>query len=363
MISVIVPVYNAEKYLRRCVDSILTSTCSDFEILLINDGSTDNSPRICEDCAAQDGRIALIHQHNQGVSAARNRGIDACRGDWVVFVDADDCISPDFLEMIAQADCQGLDMLQFDFSRHPNFVVSSHHDATDTSLSCPTGHSSPDAAASCLTLSFQGDQMQQLIHRILVPCQLLPEGNTDFRSPCLRAYRRTILYQHGIRFAPHLAVGEDLLFNLEYHLKAGSCVYIPRPLCYYDVHTGSATHGFRTGLVENHARLQEDVKDILLANNCYSLFEEDFYSYCLENLAYVLIREIFHPHSTRTRRERRTLCRSLHQNQTYRQALKYNFHLGILPRKILLLCFRLHLTLLTCLISRVSYHYLERRHT
>lgn len=340
MISVIIPVYNAADYLHRCVDSILASTHGDFEILLINDGSTDNSPRICEDCAARDGRITVIHQDNQGVSAARNRGIDTCRGDWVVFVDADDYITPDFLGMIAQADSQNVDLLQFDFARQPHFVIDSQQN-----------------------LSFQKDQIQLLIRRILVPSQLLPEGNTDFRSPCLRAYRRAILHRHNIRFAPHLAVGEDLLFNLAYHLKITSCLYIPRPVYYYDVHTGSATHGFRTGLLQNHARLQEDVRDILLQDTVFPLYEEDFYSYCLENLAYVLIREIFHPHSTRTYRENRALCRCLQQNQTYRQAMPYNFRCGILPRKILLLCFRLHLYLATWLISRVSFRYLERRRT
>ena len=87
MISVIVPVYNTEKYLDRCIESILSSTYTDFELLLINDGSTDQSLDICRKYKEQDSRITLISQKNQGVCAARNLGLRVCRGDWIIFID------------------------------------------------------------------------------------------------------------------------------------------------------------------------------------------------------------------------------------------------------------------------------------
>ena len=109
MISVIIPVYNTEQYLHRRIDSVLASAYQEFEILLVNDGSTDHSPDICRQYAEKDSRIRLINQKNQGVSAARNRGIDASTGDWIVFLDSDDRISPDFLRMVAQEEYQELD--------------------------------------------------------------------------------------------------------------------------------------------------------------------------------------------------------------------------------------------------------------
>ena len=102
MISVIIPVYNAEPCLRRCLDSVLASACGDFEIVLINDGSTDGSLKICTEYATGDRRIRLITQENQGVSAARNRGIDEALGEWLIFLDADDFITDDFLSMTAR---------------------------------------------------------------------------------------------------------------------------------------------------------------------------------------------------------------------------------------------------------------------
>ena len=100
MISVIVPVYNVEIYLRRCVDSILSQTYSDLEIWLVDDGSTDNSGVICDEYQAMDNRIKVIHQNNQGLSGARNVAIKLFNGEYVTFVDSDDFIHPQMIEML-----------------------------------------------------------------------------------------------------------------------------------------------------------------------------------------------------------------------------------------------------------------------
>lgn len=97
LLSVIVPVYNAEKYLKRCIDSILLQQHTDFELLLIDDGSTDSSKAICYEYARKDSRIRVFHKANGGVSSARNLGLDNVQGDWICFVDSDDCVSEFYL--------------------------------------------------------------------------------------------------------------------------------------------------------------------------------------------------------------------------------------------------------------------------
>ena len=97
MISVVVPVYNTEKYLNRCVDSILKQTCGDFELILVDDGSSDRSGEICEQYKAKDSRIRVLHIPNSGPAAARNRGMDVMTGAYLTFVDSDDWIEPDAL--------------------------------------------------------------------------------------------------------------------------------------------------------------------------------------------------------------------------------------------------------------------------
>ena len=102
-ISVIVPVYNAQKHIHRCVDSILAQTFTDFELILVDDGSPDNCGAICDEYAAKDIRIRVIHQENQGQAAARNHAVAVTRGEWVCFVDSDDMIHPQMLEHLHRA--------------------------------------------------------------------------------------------------------------------------------------------------------------------------------------------------------------------------------------------------------------------
>ena len=95
-ISIIVPVYKAERFLNECIDSILAQTFPDFELILVDDGSPDSCPALCDAAAAKDKRIRVIHKKNGGQSTARNAGLDAARGEWIAFVDSDDTITPDY---------------------------------------------------------------------------------------------------------------------------------------------------------------------------------------------------------------------------------------------------------------------------
>lgn len=99
-VSIIIPVYNVEKYLGRCLDSVCSQTYQELDIILVDDGSTDSSPRICDDFAARDNRIRVIHKSNCGVSSARNDALDIMTGEWVAFVDSDDYILPGYVEYL-----------------------------------------------------------------------------------------------------------------------------------------------------------------------------------------------------------------------------------------------------------------------
>ena len=105
-ISIIVPVYKVERYLNECIDSILAQTFTDFELILVDDGSPDGCPALCDAAAAKDSRIRVIHKPNGGVSSARNAGLDTVRGNWIGFVDSDDSIDPSYYEKLHQAAVQ-----------------------------------------------------------------------------------------------------------------------------------------------------------------------------------------------------------------------------------------------------------------
>lgn len=115
-ISVIVPVYNAERWLGRCIDSILAQTFTDFELLLVDDGSRDSSGAICDRYAAADPRVRVFHKPNGGASSARNEGLDNARGEWITFVDSDDWIETDTIELlINKAEQEKADIVFCDF--------------------------------------------------------------------------------------------------------------------------------------------------------------------------------------------------------------------------------------------------------
>lgn len=114
MISIIVPVYNSERWLSECVESIIAQSVGDWELILVDDGSTDSSGQICDDYAAHDSRIRVLHVENGGQSYARNCGIEACKGDRIIFVDSDDTIAPCFIERLSSVDA---DIVCCGFSR------------------------------------------------------------------------------------------------------------------------------------------------------------------------------------------------------------------------------------------------------
>ena len=133
-ISVIIPVYNAEATLRRCVDSVLSQTFTDYECLLIDDGSKDKSWEICDEYAAKDSRVRVFHKENGGVSSARNLGLDNATGEWIAFVDSDDWIDPDMLlSLKLVAEKENADLVECSFKKV-------WEDGTVLEYSVPLGH-------------------------------------------------------------------------------------------------------------------------------------------------------------------------------------------------------------------------------
>lgn len=338
MISIIVPIYNAERYLNGCIDSILRSSYRDFELFLINDGSTDNSLRICQDYARADRRIYLIDQKNRGASAARNRGLELCRGDWIVFVDADDMIGPDFLSLVAQKGPE-TDMILFDHSS-----VRREFDSAALPAECQR---------------FEETDCLKMVERILVAKQFRSGGNVDFRIACAKAYRRSIIEAYHIRFLPEVFYGEDLLFNLEYQLRMRRCVYIPYTAYFYNLHDESICHRFNMGFFENHRTLLEAIRLRLEWNSVFDRMEKSYYSYVLYLAAFLLVRVIFSPSNERNSQEKSTLCELVRQDETFREAMRYNLACGQYRRRITLFCLDRGWDRLTGLFCRIS-HVLQR---
>ena len=182
IVSIIVPVYNTEKFLHRCIDSILAQTYTDFELLLIDDGSKDSSGTICDEYAAQDTRVRVFHKENGGVSSARNVGLDNARGEWITFVDADDWISKDYLEELAMHSDSDLVIA--------DFVVEGEGQWNER---LPVGQ-------------WQGKELSGIIEHDVALAR--------FTAPWSKLLKKSLIGQ--IRFYTELTTQEDALFMFRY---------------------------------------------------------------------------------------------------------------------------------------------------
>ena len=251
LISVIVPVYNAERYLADCLESLIRQTHRELEILVIDDGSTDGSAALCERFAGQDGRIRLLRKENGGVSSARNLGLDEAQGEYVAFVDADDWILPEMLEtQLIQLTREGGDMILGGYltvgekERDSYRKVSFEGKKDGEQKKRPVGHTAEpsvdsgaaaQACAPCLAMDAKGYVNDFLLQSSSRCWSIL--------------FRREAIGE--TRFPEGLSIGEDLLFmarlmsRLNRVLVTGACGY-----CYFINEAGAMLAGFRPSYMD-----------------------------------------------------------------------------------------------------------------
>ena len=212
-VSIIVPVYNAEKTIGRCIDSILGQQYTDFELLLVDDGSKDGSGAICDSYALADSRVQVIHKENTGVSDTRNIGISRARGVYLQFLDSDDWITPDATKLLVEAAGEhNCDLVISDFYRVVGERVSRKGDIDEDRV---------------LTREEYAAHMM--------------EQPADFYYGVLwnKLYRRDIVESHRLRMDPELSWCEDFMFNLEYIRHAQRFYALQVPIYYYVKTKGS----------------------------------------------------------------------------------------------------------------------------
>lgn len=243
LITVVIPVYNVQNYLRDCLDSVETQTYRQMEVILVDDGSTDQSGAICDEYAGRDSRIRVFHTENRGVSAARNLGIENAAGAYVVFVDADDGIHRQLLELY----------MKMEDSR--------------AVLLCEASSCVKDLQVEISKLPETKDYAIQQFGDFFADDQVNVPWNKLYRMDLLRKYK--------IRFPENKNIGEDLLFNLDY-LRHAPTWYriIQTPLYYYrEEREGSLSNRYRKNMFQIQQELFGSLK----------LFLKDMHAWNEEN--------------------------------------------------------------------------------
>ena len=218
LISVIVPVYRVEEYMERCVKSILSQTYKNLEVILVDDGSPDQCPAICDACAEKDARVKVIHQENKGLSGARNAGIDAASGEYLAFVDSDDYVSPHFIEELYQllqdTGC-AIGQCRFSYVKGDGLVEESD-------------------SAFCI---YRGESLMEQLYG--------PEEKaTCFVVAWNKLYRAELFKETGIRY-PEGRIHEDEATTYRLFHEAKKLAFLDRALYgYYTENGGSITSVF-----------------------------------------------------------------------------------------------------------------------
>ena len=207
-ISIIVPVYKAEHCLHECINSILKQTFTDFELLLIDDGSPDNSGAVCDKYAQQDKRIKVFHTKNRGVSSARNLGLDKAGGQWITFCDSDDWIEKDWLES------------------YINEINKRHYDIIFQGYICD----SPKTSKKYFTKNLPSEYTKTIFEL---------EKKDLFGWTWNKLFKAHIIQKNNLRFNNTLNINEDLLFTLQYCLHAHSILVLPIAKYHYIIHQES----------------------------------------------------------------------------------------------------------------------------
>lgn len=229
--SIIVPVYQVEKYLDACVQSVLQQTNTSWEMLLIDDGSHDTSGALCDAWAKRDARIRVIHQQNQGLGGARNTGMRAARGTWLLFLDSDDQLAPQALCAWERAICAYPEV---------NVLVARYAGLGEDGMTYPIAQRKPFAAGVC-----DSQPLREAVLRY---------RDTAGWAVWKLAVRRSILVQDQLYFLPHIRVAEDLYWILRLFLAVPALAFADEMVYFYRENRGGNLNANLAGRIEGAAQ-------------------------------------------------------------------------------------------------------------
>ena len=266
-VSVVIPVYNTKTYLEQCVVSVITQTFKDLDILLIDDGSTDGSSDLCDQLAASDKRIRVIHKENEGVSAARNLGLDEATGEYVMLLDSDDWLDMDAVEtLVKKADSESTDVLHFNYIREFE------------------GKSLVKANTFLEEKLYTGEECKVVCRQLLglTGRELAHPESMNFLASCgLNFYRNSLLKELGVRFVSLQEIGsfEDGFFNFNVFLHVKRFAFIDCPFYHYrKTNVSSCTSNYRKEYVARQLLLFDKIRVVIDKEGCWDYFSEAYYN-------------------------------------------------------------------------------------
>lgn len=305
-ISVIIPVYNVEPYIRQCLDSIVNQTYQNLEIIIIDDGSPDQCGEICDEYAEDDGRIQIIHKGNEGLCAARNDGIKAATGDWITFVDSDDWLDVDYYERMADA-----------LTNSEADILCSQGCIIETSQRSAELHTFEEPGEIK-----KGNDINTLLCKILVPRHMA--GFTISAGTVWdKFFRTSFVHSMDLLFDTNARAWEDLWFSLQAFPKAKRVSVVMQVGYHYRMVQNSITKAFN----ENRPHINYDFIDKI--HGLFGSVEDDSIAEAINARAIILMQHslrfcFFHPSNTKSWKDIATDVKEMKKWPYYHKAIWSN---------------------------------------
>lgn len=304
LVSFIVPVYNAEKYIKGCIESILGQTNDSFEIIIVDDGSEDNSLSICKKYEEKFENIYVYSQENQGVSVARNIGMKNCNGEWICFVDSDDQICEEYVDSILKCiNKDNYDLIVFDYNVNKTCSYSD----------------------SDLCNVYNNERRLEFVKCAISNNKINSEwGNVSLRSPCAKAYRKTFLIENNITFLKNLKMGEDLLFNVNVFFSFNKLCYLKKTVYFVNERENSASRGYINNMDEVDLMFYNNLGDKLKQYNVSEEIWSLYYKEALIGIMRCMKYQYFNKKCTLTYNEINKRLNLLVKEEPYNKAIEMN---------------------------------------
>ena len=291
MVSIIVPAYNVEDYIESCISSITNSTFRDFELILVDDGSTDNTPTLCDKFASIDGRVHVIHQPNSGVASARNAGLKVAQGDFITFVDSDDLVHPQMLEVLWNAISGGDYDMAVVWLCRVTFGQGTHY------LNCP--------------LEELGDSEFKSLTQQDYVASMFTDSSGSYSGPCHKLYKRGLIFQPDgsfLEFKPIYA--EDVEWLTRVILRLDNYIMVPLELYYYIQRNDSLTH----------ANSEQLINDVILGRlethyQCLNLIPKekpDYRAMCIKDIYKKMLLYRYRAYGTTYQKKACSVCKKIY---------------------------------------------------
>ena len=313
-LSVIIPIYNAEEYLHECIDSVVNQTLKDIEIILVDDGSTDSSPAICDDYAQKDSRVRVVHKENGGVCEARNTGIREVKTDFFTFIESDDWFPLDACEKMWEKH------VQYD----ADFVIGSYYKVSTTDT--VQKHPLPEKEIVYDKEKITNELLEEVMG--LVGPRLKTPGNVDsLLTDTAKLYKTSIVREHDIYWIDRKKIYSDCLeYILRYAHFCQTAVFFDEPVYYYRrTNTGSQTAGYRKGTLDLWLIQFDNMREFIKSNGYEHLWPA-FYS----RVCFSIIPIGGNAYRTGNRKDAMVEIHAALDQPIYKEAFK-NFKIGELP--------------------------------